>query len=111
MSDGSYPVSLSEAEATTASAVALGAVTRSRADATPSQECGTPSKHQPNLGAFSEIHSAGTRLSPRVEPASEKQWFFASSSGATAATDSPSSMVRGVLWRDVTILIAALNVD
>ena len=70
--------------------------TRSPVEATPSQSCGLPSQHQPKLGAFAEIHRAGTRRSPRREPDSMKHRFFSSSCGACVTTAMPSSsMVSG----------------
>ena len=83
---------------------------RSAVLATPSQVWGFPSQHQPSLGARPEIHSAGTRRSPRREPESMKQAFFSricgwsSTSGnalgdrqrgATAGLDDRQGVLRG----------------
>ena len=55
-----------------------------------------------SFGASAETHSAGTRRSPRVEPASEKQCPRSSSAGATSTAARPSSIVSGERPRATT---------
>ena len=79
------------------------------ADATPSQVWWLCSQHQPRCGAFSEIHSAGTRLSVPREAAVWKHLFFSRAAGTACRKASPSSMVsmRPAAARDATAAASA----
>ena len=75
-----------------------GLAERRAQEAVPSQVCGLRSQHQPSFGLPSLIQNAGTRWSPRREPAIEKPRLGAMTSGCWRTNATPSSRVRGDRW-------------